>query len=168
MHQMKNLEVISNKLLQRADIPAAVARWRLINKRIVFTNGCFDLMHLGHIDYLSKAADLGDILIVGLNSDASTSALKGPHRPINNQESRKHIMASLFFVDAVVIFDEPTPEALIREVQPDVLVKGGDYKAESVVGYDIVTSRGGDVVIIDFVPGYSTSLLEKKVLDASR
>ena len=165
---MKNLDVIARKLLQRNEVAAAVARWRLTEKSIVFTNGCFDLMHLGHIDYLSKAADLGDILIVGLNSDASTSALKGPHRPINNEESRKHIMASLFFVDAVVLFDEPTPEALIREVQPDVLVKGGDYKAENVVGYDVVTARGGRVEIIDFVPGYSTSLLEKKVLDASR
>ena len=168
MNPMKNLDVIARKLLQRNEVAAAVARWRLTEKRIVFTNGCFDLMHLGHIDYLSKAADLGDILIVGLNSDASTSALKGPHRPINNEESRKHIMASLFFVDAVVLFDEPTTEALIREVQPDVLVKGGDYKAENVVGYDVVTARGGRVEIIDFVPGYSTSLLEKKVLDASR
>jgi D-glycero-beta-D-manno-heptose 1-phosphate adenylyltransferase len=165
---MNNIDVITSRIISRQEIPAFVERLRLKSKRIVFTNGCFDLLHLGHIDYLSRAADLGDILIVGLNSDASTSALKGPGRPINNEESRKHILASLFFVGAVVVFDEPTPEALIREIMPDVLVKGGDYKPETIVGYNTVTQNGGEVVIIDFVEGYSTSALEKKIVEESR
>ena len=133
------------------------------DKKIVFTNGCFDLLHRGHVDYLAKAADLGDVLILGLNTDASVSKLKGPQRPIQDEQSRLHIIASLGFVDAVVLFDEETPLDLIDLVQPDVLVKGSDYKPEAIVGFDIVKLKGGKIQTIDFIPGYSTSLIEKKI-----
>ncbi|HEX5003279.1 MAG TPA: D-glycero-beta-D-manno-heptose 1-phosphate adenylyltransferase [Bacteroidia bacterium] len=164
---MTHLDQISEKFIAPEDISRVVERMRLKSKRIVFTNGCFDLLHYGHIDYLSKAADLGDVLLIGLNSDASTSKLKGPGRPINNETSRKHILGSLFFVTGIILFDDPTPAALIETIQPDVLVKGGDYKPEEIVGYDIVTKNGGSVVTIDFVPGYSTSALEQKILQSS-
>jgi len=142
-----------------------LAYWRFRDQKIVFTNGCFDIIHLGHIDYLAKAAALGDKLIIGLNTDASTRRLKGPHRPINDENARAMIMASFSFVDAVVLFDEDTPYNLIRTVQPDILVKGADYRAEDIVGYDIVTSKGGKVETLEYLPGYSTSLIEKKIRD---
>jgi rfaE bifunctional protein nucleotidyltransferase chain/domain len=163
-HPLKNFDYITSKFVTREEVAAFVERLRLKSKSIVFTNGCFDLLHLGHIDYLSKAADLGDILIIGLNTDASTARLKGPGRPINNEASRLHVIASLFFVGAVVLFDEPTPAGLIEAIKPDVLVKGGDYKPEEIVGYDTVTRNGGKVVTIDFVTGYSTTALEQKIL----
>jgi len=137
--------------------------WKLLSKKIVFTNGCFDLLHLGHIDYLAKAADEGDYLVIGVNTDASTSRLKGPHRPINNQEQRAVILAALGFVSAVVLFDEPTPYELIKAIEPDVLVKGSDYKVEEIVGHDIVLAKKGIVKTIDFLPGYSTTLIEEKI-----
>lgn len=138
--------------------------WRFQQKKIVFTNGCFDIVHLGHLDYLSKAADLGDILILGLNTDASVQRLKGAGRPVVDEQARAFVMASLRFVDAVVLFDQQTPYELIQLVQPDVLVKGKDYKAEEVVGYDIVTAKGGKVETIDLVPGYSTTALIQKII----
>ncbi len=138
--------------------------WRFQQKKIVFTNGCFDIVHLGHLDYLSKAADLGDILILGLNTDASVQRLKGAGRPVVDEQARAFMMASLRFVDAVVLFDQQTPYELIQLVQPDVLVKGKDYKAEEVVGYDIVTAKGGKVETIDLVPGYSTTALIQKII----
>lgn len=135
---------------------------RFQQKKIVFTNGCFDILHLGHITYLSKAADLGDYFIIGLNSDSSVKALKGESRPINNQDDRAMLLAALSFVDAVVIFDEETPKELITKLNPDVLVKGGDWKPEQIAGADVVKANGGEVVIIDFVQGYSTtSTIEK-------
>jgi len=137
--------------------------WRREKQRIVFTNGCFDILHRGHVDYLSKAADLGNKLIIGVNTDASVSKLKGPHRPIQDQESRMLILASLTFVDAVILFDEPTPYELIKLVQPDILVKGSDYQVENIVGYDIVQAKGGEIKTIDFIPGYSTSAIESKI-----
>jgi rfaE bifunctional protein nucleotidyltransferase chain/domain len=137
--------------------------WRREKQRIVFTNGCFDILHRGHVDYLSKAADLGNKLIIGVNTDASVSKLKGPHRPIQDQESRMLILASLAFVDAVILFDEPTPYELIKLVQPDILVKGSDYQVENIVGYDIVQAKGGEIKTIDFIPGYSTSAIESKI-----
>lgn len=137
--------------------------WQNQNRKVVFTNGCFDILHRGHVDYLAKAADLGDKLIIGVNTDGSVHKLKGPNRPIQDEQSRLHILASLGFVDAVILFDEPTPYELIKLVQPDVLVKGSDYKPEDIVGYDIVTAKGGEVKTIDFIPGYSTSLIEKKI-----
>lgn len=127
--------------------------------KVVFTNGCFDILHRGHVEYLAKAADMGDVLVVGLNTDASVRRLKGESRPINNQEARALVLASLSFVDAVVLFDEDTPYELIKAVRPDVLVKGADYKPEEIVGYDIVTSYGGKVEVVDLVEGYSTTQL---------
>lgn len=160
---MNKAEIIQKKIYNHETLPKALALWRFMDKKIVFTNGCFDLLHFGHIDYLSKAASMGDVLVVGLNTDASVSRLKGPHRPINDENSRLHIMASLFFVSAVVLFDEPTPYELIKMVQPDILVKGGDYKVEEIVGYDIVKAKGGEICTIEFVPGFSTSAMEQKI-----
>lgn len=139
-----------------------------MSKKIVFTNGCFDILHLGHIDYLAKASDLGDILVLGVNSDASTRGLKGPNRPINNQEQRSVLLAALHFIDAVIIFDDPTPLELIKTVHPDVLVKGSDYNLSNIVGADIVQSYGGVVKTIDFLPGYSTTLIEEKIISGKK
>jgi rfaE bifunctional protein nucleotidyltransferase chain/domain len=157
------LDRIRSKIFDLAQIKHRVAMWKLLSKKIVFTNGCFDLIHLGHIDYLAKAADEGDELIIGLNTDASTNRLKGQHRPINNQEQRAMILAAFGFVSAVVCFDEPTPYELIKAIEPHVLVKGGDYKVEEIVGQDIVLAKNGVVKTIDFLPGYSTTLIEEKI-----
>lgn len=157
------LDIIRSKIIDRSVIEHDLNRWRFFSKKIVFTNGCFDILHLGHIDYLAKAADEGDILIIGLNSDASTTNLKGPGRPVNAQEQRAMILASLHFVTAVVLFDEPTPYELIKQIQPDVLIKGSDYKPEQIAGYDIVMAKNGLVKTIDFLPGYSTTLIEEKI-----
>jgi rfaE bifunctional protein nucleotidyltransferase chain/domain len=162
---MTKPELIQRKILKQPELDRMLAYWRFRDQKIVFTNGCFDIIHLGHIDYLAKAAALGDKLIIGLNTDASTHRLKGPHRPINDENARAMIMASFSFVDAVVLFDEDTPYNLIRTVQPDILVKGADYRAEDIVGYDIVTSKGGKVETLEYLPGYSTSLIEKKIRD---
>lgn len=143
-----------------------ITLWNEGGEKIVFTNGVFDLVHRGHVDYLAKARDLGDRLIVGVNTDASVSKLKGPHRPIQDEYSRMLILASFEFVDAVILFGDQTPYELIKMVQPDILVKGSDYKAEDIVGYDIVMAKGGFVKTIDFIPGFSTSLIEKKIKEA--
>lgn len=137
---------------------------RFQSKKIVFTNGCFDILHLGHVDYLTRARDLGNVLVLGLNTDASVKRLgKSPERPINSQLTRASILAALECVDLVVMFDEDTPYNLIKLVQPDILVKGGDYKAEDIVGYDIVKAGGGEVVTIPLVEGYSTTGLVQKL-----
>ena len=156
-------QFLNEKMLTYDTLEGVLTRWRLKDRSIVFTNGCFDILHLGHIDYLMRAADLGNQLIVGINSDASVRRLKGEHRPINDENSRKRIIASLFFVSAVVVFEEDTPYELIKKVQPDILVKGGDYTPDNVVGADIVKDRGGDVKILDFVEGYSTTDIEKRI-----
>lgn len=148
------------------DLKAAkdqVGTWKLQNQKIVFTNGCFDLLHLGHVDYLEKARFLGDKLVLGLNSDDSVSRFKGPQRPIQDQNSRARVLAALQFIDLVVFFNEDTPLNLITEIQPDILVKGSDYLAENIVGADVVKSGGGVVKTIDFVPGYSTSKIVEKI-----
>lgn len=132
-------------------------------KKIVFTNGCFDILHVGHKRYLQQAATLGDILVVGVNSDASVRRLKGPTRPVNNEQDRAEMLSALGFIDYVVIFDEDTPYELIKKIQPDVLVKGGDYKPEEVVGKDIVEARGGQLELISFVEGKSTTNIIKKI-----
>lgn len=137
--------------------------WNINNKKIVFTNGCFDILHRGHIEYLYKSKELGDILIVGLNTDNSVKRLKGSDRPINDEKSRLIVLASLFFVDAVVLFDEDTPLNLIKIVNPDILVKGGDYKIEEIIGYDFVKYNGGDVITIDLVDGFSTTNIIRKL-----
>jgi rfaE bifunctional protein nucleotidyltransferase chain/domain len=163
MQQQNSLEIIRNKILTPAELGHQLTRWRFLSKKIVFTNGCFDILHLGHIDYLAKAADEGDVLVIGLNTDASTNKLKGPNRPINGEEQRSMVLASLHFVSAVVLFDEPTPYELITEIQPDVLIKGSDYNPKQIVGYDIVMLKNGTVKTIDFLPGYSTTLIEEKI-----
>lgn len=161
---MNKLERIKSKILHGENLKQNLNIWRFKQKKIVFTNGVFDILHLGHIDYLSKAKDQGDILIVGVNSDSSAKRLgKGNNRPITDETSRSTIIASLSFVDAVVLFDEDTPYNLIKEVQPDILVKGADYKAEDIVGYDIVMAKGGRIETIEFLKGYSTTLIENKI-----
>ena len=164
---MKSLRKIRNKIIKEPQqLDGILQQWARENKSIVFTNGCFDLLHRGHIEYLSKAADFGDVLVIGLNSDDSVSRLKGPHRPIQDEISRAHIMAALEFVDLVVYFNEDTPYELIQKVLPDVLVKGADYKAEDIIGYDIVKAKGGKVETIEFLPGHSTSAIEEKIKKA--
>jgi len=140
--------------------------WADQHEKVVFTNGCFDILHRGHVDYLNKAADLGTKLIVAINSDKSVTGIKSPSRPIQDELSRAEIMASLGCVDAVIIFDESTPYNLISLLVPDILVKGADYKAEEIVGYDVVVAHGGQVLTLDFLPGYSTSLIEKKIKES--
>lgn len=160
------LELIRNKIFATGDVEfdQMLNIWRFQGQKIVFTNGCFDLLHLGHIDYLAKAAELGDILIIGLNTDLSVRKIKGETRPIQNDASRSMILASLSFVNAVVFFGDETPYRLIKIVQPDVLVKGADYKPEEIIGYDIVKNKGGEIKTIEFLEGYSTSAIEKKIL----
>ena len=160
---MNNLECISKKILDNESLDVWLRQCREHGDKIVFSNGCFVILHRGHVEYLSKAADLGDVLIIGLNTDASVRRLKGESRPVNGQESRALLLAALSFVDAVVFFDEDTPYNLINKVQPDVLVKGKDYKPEDVVGYDIVTSKGGKVITIDLVDGFSTTNIINKI-----
>ena len=158
------LEIFKSKIYTKETIVKEVNLWRLKSNKIVFTNGCFDIVHLGHIDYLSKAADLGHMLIVAINSDASVKRLgKGNNRPIQDERSRSIIIAALHAVAAVVVFDEDTPYELIKLIQPDVLVKGADYKIEQIAGHDIVLARRGEVKLIDFLEGYSTSAIEKKI-----
>lgn len=129
----------------------------LHQKKIVFTNGCFDILHRGHVSYLAQARQLGDILVVGLNSDASVKRLKGPERPVNDECARALVLAALEMVDYVAVFEEDTPYNIIVKVKPDVLVKGGDYQIENIVGADFVQQRGGQVLTIPFVDGFSTT-----------
>ncbi len=161
---MNHLDTIKNKIQSTVEAVKTLQQWQAEKCKIVFTNGCFDIIHLGHIDYLAKAANLGDKLIIGVNTDASVSRIKGPSRPINDQVSRTMILASLSFVSMVVLFDEPTPYELIKLVQPDTLVKGADYKPEDIVGYDIVKAKGGAISTLDYLPGYSTSGIEQRIL----
>lgn len=163
---MTKQEIIQRKILNLNEFDPIQAYWNFKDFKIVFTNGCFDIIHLGHIDYLIKAAELGNKLIIGLNSDASTRRLKGPTRPINDEHSRAMILASFSFVDAVILFDEDTPYKLIKTIQPDILVKGADYKPEDIVGYDIVMAKGGKVETLEYLEGYSTSNIEKRIKGA--
>ena len=161
---MNQLEILSQKLLTLEQLPAKLAYWRFHNQRIVFTNGVFDLLHRGHVEYLAQASDLGEVLIIGLNADVSVKLLgKGPTRPLQDEQSRALILSALHFVDAVVLFEEETPYNLIKAVMPDILVKGGDYKVEEIAGHDIVQANGGEVVLMDIVQGHSTTSLEQKM-----
>ena len=152
-----------DKILTREQLSATLADWRTQGRKVVFTNGCFDLLHLGHVDYLEQARHLGDALVVGLNTDASVRCLK-PGRPIQDEEARARILAALAFVDAVVLFGEPTPLALIELVQPDILVKGDDYAVERIVGHELVLGRGGQVLTVPLVAGYSTSRIVEHII----
>ena len=148
--------------IEKKIIPAAA--WsKPEGQKVVFTNGCFDILHRGHATYLAQARELGDLLVVGLNTDASVQRLKGPSRPINNQYDRAFLLASLACVDFVILFDEDTPEQLIHTVRPDVLVKGGDYTLDTIVGADFVLQNGGIVTTIPFVDGYSTTSTLNKI-----
>lgn len=155
---MDHLSLIQSKILMdRTELEFSLAIWRFKEQKLVFTNGCFDIIHRGHVEYLAKAASLGDQLIIGLNTDASVKRLKGMARPVQDETTRALVLASFSFVSKVVLFDEDTPFDLISLIQPDILVKGGDYKAEDIVGYDIVKGKGGDIVTIDLVEGHSTT-----------
>ena len=160
---MSSISTIKSKIIAIDEIPTFKRFCQTLKKTIVFTNGCFDILHKGHIEYLAKASELADVFVVGLNTDHSVQILKGPQRPLQDQDSRSIILASLQFVDTVVLFDEETPYQLIKSLLPDVLVKGADYKVEDIVGYDIVTNNGGKVITIEFVPGYSTSAIVQKL-----
>ena len=152
-----------NKIYTLESLKKQVENWHNEGHKIVFTNGCFDIVHLGHIDYLEKARNLGSKLVLGLNTDASVQRLKGETRPVVNEYARSRMMAAFEFVDAVVLFDEPTPKELIETVSPDILVKGDDYTVETIVGADFVIGKGGEVKTIPLVKGYSTTSLIEKI-----
>ena len=160
---MKATKHIQQKILDAHHLQQELMRWRKFSKKIAFTNGCFDILHAGHIHSLVQAASFADVLIVGLNSDASTKRLKGDNRPVNNEQNRALLLASLVMVDAVVLFDEDTPFELISTVMPDVLVKGGDYTIDTIVGAKEVIANGGTVEIIQLVEGLSTTSLIQKI-----
>ena len=160
---MKSGNSIPDKILTLAAAQRKVAQWRVLNKTIAFTNGCFDILHPGHIYSLTEASKEADYLIVGLNADSSVKNLKGENRPVNNEKSRALLLASLAMVDAIVIFSEPTPLELIVALQPDVLVKGGDYKVEDIAGSKEVIAWGGRVVINPIVEGFSTTSIIQKM-----
>jgi rfaE bifunctional protein nucleotidyltransferase chain/domain len=160
---MKLPQIIPQKIFDLSGLQHQLSRWRLLGKTVAFTNGCFDIVHQGHIASLSDAAREADFLVVGLNSDASTCRLKGENRPINDQHARATVMAALLMVDAVILFEEDTPLNLINAIRPDVLVKGGDYTLEQIVGAKEVIEAGGRVVINPIVPGFSTTGIIEKI-----
>ena len=169
---MNKLKSIKSKIVSLNELKTIVQLWKSEHQQIVFTNGCFDIIHRGHVEYLAESADLGNKLIIAINSDSSVKRLdKGSSRPIQDEYSRALIVAAFKFVDAVVIFDEFTPLELLQQIVPDVLVKGGDYDANCsiksdkkyIVGADIIKSNGGKVAVIKFVPGFSTSKIEEKI-----
>lgn len=157
--------LLKAKIKNRQELSSHLEELRRSKKKIVFTNGCFDILHPGHVDYLSQARDLGDFLILGLNTDNSVKRLnKAPNRPINNEQTRAMVLAGLSSIDVIVLFDEETPYELIKLIKPDVLVKGDDYMVEKIVGYDVVKAQGGEVVTVPFLEGYSTTKLIQKIL----
>ena len=159
---MRSVNYIPTKIFTPETLQLQLNRWRLINKKIVFTNGVFDILHEGHIASLSDAASYGDILIVGVNTDASVKRLKGESRPVNNEHSRVILLASLIMTDAVILFEDDTPLNLIKSIMPDVLVKGGDYTVEQIAGAKEVLANGGEVKIAPILQGFSTtSIIEK-------
>jgi D-glycero-beta-D-manno-heptose 1-phosphate adenylyltransferase len=160
---MRRPEVIPTKIYSLTDLLKRIGQWRFLSKTIAFTNGCFDILHEGHIFSLSAAAKEADILIVGVNADASVKKLKGESRPINNQQSRALVLASLLMVDAVVIFEEDTPLEIIKQIKPDVLVKGGDYLLKDIAGGSEVIASGGQVIINPLLKGFSTSAIIEKL-----
>ena len=157
------LQQIEAKISNWHDLQKEVKAWQDQGEKVVFTNGCFDLIHYGHLHYLAAARELGDRLIVGLNSDASVKRLKGVHRPIKHQETRLLVLASFLFIDAITLFEEDSPYNLIKTIEPDILVKGGDWAAENIIGADIVLKNGGQVLSLPFISGHSTTSLEAKI-----
>ncbi|MFK7797079.1 MAG: D-glycero-beta-D-manno-heptose 1-phosphate adenylyltransferase [Aureispira sp.] len=161
-----NFQQITHKIQSWDQAQHTIQTWKTAGESTVFTNGCFDLLHYGHIHYLSEAASLGQHLIVGLNSTASVARLKGKHRPIKDEKSRLHVLASLEMIDLVVVFEQDTPLELIKYLQPDILVKGGDWLPKDIVGSEVVQANGGMVHSLAFVEGHSTTKLEQKILAA--
>lgn len=160
---MHKLQWIQNKIHSRESMKQLCNVWRASGHKIVFTNGCFDILHHGHLDLLANAADKGNKLVLALNTDASVKRLKGPERPVTHEQDRAFQAASLLCVDAVCLFDEDTPAEIINELRPDVLVKGGDYTIDQIVGADLVMANGGSVEIIPFVQGYSTTSIISRI-----
>ena len=160
---MSHLKSINTKILPLKSLKNQVTNWKKTGKKVVFTNRCFDLIHRGHIEALAQTADLGDKLIIGLNSDVSIKKLKGESRPIIDENSRAILLASLSFVDAIVLFSEETPLNLISNLNPDILAKGGDYKINTIVGHEIIRKNGGEVILVPFVEGFSSSNIIDKI-----
>ena len=160
---MTNFQNIKSKIYSLTDLVERLKTWRKRGEKIVFTNGCFDLVHRGHVEMLANTADLGDRLVIGLNTDISIKNLKGENRPVVDEYSRSILLASLQFTDAIVLFSENTPQKIIETIIPDVLAKGGDYNLEEIAGYDVVTQNGGDVIRVPFIDGYSTSNIIHKI-----
>tara|TARA_B110000014_G_C19985231_1_gene510193 strand:+ start:233 stop:724 length:492 start_codon:yes stop_codon:yes gene_type:complete len=159
---MNNLKNIKSKIYSLSDLKIQSDKWKENGEKIVFTNGCFDLVHRGHIEVLANTADLGDRLIIGLNSDSSIKNLKGENRPIINETSRAILLSSLQFVDAIVFFSDETPLNLIKTLIPDILAKGGDYKVTDIAGNEVVLENGGEVILVPFINGFSsTNIIEK-------
>ena len=160
---MSNLKNIKSKIYSLSDLKIQSDKWKENGEKIVFTNGCFDLVHRGHIEVLANTADLGDKLIIGLNSDSSIKDLKGENRPIMDETSRAILLASLQFVDAVVFFSEETPYKLIETLVPDILAKGGDYKVTEIAGNEVVSENGGEVILVPFIDGFSSTNIVEKI-----
>ena len=160
---MSHLEKINDKIISLEELKLRAENWKSSSEKIVFTNGCFDILHRGHIEVLAHTADLGDRLIIGLNSDKSIQVLKGENRPIENEESRAILLASLSFVDAVILFSEKTPLNLISSLNPDILAKGGDYEIETIVGHKVVQENGGQVILVPFIDGFSSTTIIDKI-----
>jgi len=160
---MSNLKNINSKIYSLLDLKTQSDKWKKNGEKIVFTNGCFDLVHRGHLEVLANTADLGDRLIIGLNSDSSIKDLKGENRPIIDETSRAILLASLQFVDAIVFFTEETPHKLIETLVPDVLAKGGDYKIKEIFGNEVVLENGGEVILVPFIDGFSSTNIVEKI-----
>jgi len=160
---MSNLKSIKSKIYTLSDLKIQSDKWKENGDKIVFTNGCFDLVHRGHVEVLANTADLGDRLIIGLNSDSSIQELKGENRPIIDENSRAILLASLQFVDAIVLFSEETPRNLIETIVPNILAKGGDYNVSQISGYEVVLKNGGEVILVPFIDGFSTSNIVDKI-----
>ena len=159
----KTLKKINNKIFLEKDLRKKLDSWKQNGEKIVFTNGCFDLIHLGHIEVLARSADLGDRLIIGVNTDMSIKNIKGKNRPIIKEDSRAKQLAAVEFVDAVILFNESTPNKIINHIKPDIITKGGDYKTDEVVGHETVIQNNGSVVIIPLTQGYSTTSILNKI-----
>ncbi len=163
MQNFHSMKLIKAKIQNWDAASEMVSNWQIQGENVVFTNGCFDILHYGHLHYLADAKALGDKLIIGLNSDASVKRLKGAHRPINDFMTRQHLLAALQMVDLVIEFEEDTPYNLIKKLLPDFLVKGGDWAPNQIVGSDLVLENGGKVLSLPFVEGYSTTNIEQKI-----
>lgn len=166
---MKSIDKIKSKILDLKTLCKILQQERIAGKRVIFTNGCFDILHRGHIEYLSEAAELGDVLVIGLNADASVRKLKGESRPAVDEQSRSLTLAAFEFVDYVVVFSDDTPVGLMKDLQPDIWVKGGDYKnIEELPEYDLMMKIGGEVKILPFVEGFSTTDIYNKILGSAK